>query len=79
MRHKLMYCDERHAVRGTVDPHSSTRVFFCIKTCDVLGPDEKPVHPQDCHSGRGCFCDPTPATGSPPAQWPSALRPPSAT
>ena len=63
MRHKLMYCDERHAVAGTVDATSSTRVFFCIRTCDGLGPDEKPVHPTDCHAGRGCYCSPLPDAG----------------
>ncbi|MGQ0628729.1 MAG: hypothetical protein ACT4PL_11600 [Phycisphaerales bacterium] len=58
LRHKLMYCDERHAVPGLVDANSTTRLFFCIKTCDGLGPDEKPVHPDSCHGSRGCYCSP---------------------
>ena len=67
MRHKLMYCDERHATPGLVDPHSETRVFFCAKTGDGLGPDDKPVHPEDCHGGRGCYCSPLPESTAPPA------------
>jgi hypothetical protein len=55
IRHKLMYCDERHDVPGMVDDPSSTRVFFCVKTQEVLGPDDKPVHPTECTSGRSCY------------------------
>ena len=56
IRHKLMYCDERHATPGLVDDTSDTRVFFCVKTHEVLGPDDKPVHPGVCKSGRACYC-----------------------
>lgn len=56
IRHKLMYCDERHDAPGMVDDSSSTRVFFCIKTQESLGPDGVAVHPEDCREGRGCFC-----------------------
>jgi len=56
IRHKLMYCDSRHDVPGMVDDSSSTRVFFCTKSQEVLGPDGEPVHPETCSSGRPCFC-----------------------
>ncbi len=56
IRHKLMYCDERHSTPGLVDDNSSTRVYFCVKTHEVLGPDDKPVHPAECKAGRGCYC-----------------------
>ncbi len=56
IRHKMMYVDERHDVRGMVDDSSDTRVFFCVKTHDSLGPDGKPVSPTDCSTGRGCYC-----------------------
>lgn len=56
IRHKLMYCDSRHDVPGMVDDTSSTRVFFCVKTQEVLGPDDKPVHPTECKAGRSCYC-----------------------
>ena len=56
IRHKLMYCDDRHATPGLVDDTSSTRVFFCVKTQEVLGPDGQPVHPSDCRPGRACYC-----------------------
>ena len=39
IRHKLMYVDERHATPGLVDDSSDTRVFFCVRTQESLGPD----------------------------------------
>jgi hypothetical protein len=56
IRHKLMYCDERHDAPGMVDDSSDTRVFFCDKTQDALGPDADPVSPTECTPGRSCFC-----------------------
>ena len=56
IRHKLMYCDSRHDVPGMVDDSSSTRVFFCSKSQEVLGPDGVAVHPTDCVPGRRCYC-----------------------
>jgi len=56
MRHKLMYCDSRHDAPGMVDDSSSTRVFLCAKSQEVLGPDGEAVHPDTCDSGRACFC-----------------------
>jgi hypothetical protein len=71
IRHKLMYCDDRHATPGLVDDTSSTRVFFCVKTGDVLGPDDQPVHPTECKAGRACYCHgapqlPSEADAAPP-------------
>jgi hypothetical protein len=59
IRHKLMYSEKSHAVRGMVDDSSDTRVFFCIKTFDGLGPDENPVGPGACSPGRSCYCSGT--------------------
>jgi len=56
LRHKLMYCDERQTTPGLVDDSSDTRVFFCIRTYDSLGPDGKPVSVGDCAKTRGCYC-----------------------
>ena len=56
LRHKLMYCDQRQAAPGMVDDQSDTRVFFCIKTHDPLGPDGQPVSTQDCVPSRKCYC-----------------------
>lgn len=56
MRHKLMYIDERHTQRGLVDFNSDTRVFWCAKTQEVLGPDGLAVGPGDCSNGRSCYC-----------------------
>lgn len=56
LRHKLMYVDERQSTPGMVDDSSDTRVFFCTKTCDSLGPDAEPVGPRDCTASRTCYC-----------------------
>lgn len=56
LRHKLMYVDARQASPGMVDDQSDTRVFFCIRTCDSLGPDSEPVGPRECTESRGCYC-----------------------
>jgi hypothetical protein len=56
IRHKLMYSAKPHAVRGKVDDSSDTRVFFCSRTFEGLGPDDKPVSPTECAAGRSCFC-----------------------
>lgn len=55
LRHKLMYADGRQASPGMVDDSSDTRVYFCSKSQDSLGPDAQPVHPQDCTAARACF------------------------
>jgi hypothetical protein len=56
LRHKLMYGDARQAIRGEVEDSSDTTVFFCIKTFEGLGPDDKPVSPADCTGSRACYC-----------------------
>jgi hypothetical protein len=56
LRHKLMYCDDRHVQRGLVDVNSDTRVFLCAKTQEVLGPDDRPVSVGECSNGRACYC-----------------------
>ncbi len=56
IRHKLMYVDDRHATVGLVDDSSDTRVFFCVKTQESLGPDGQAVSPTDCKNSRSCYC-----------------------
>jgi len=56
LRHKLMYIDERQTQPGVVDDSSDTRVFFCVKTQDTLGPDGEPAAPTQCGSERSCYC-----------------------
>lgn len=55
IRHKMMYCDERHARTGVVDDSSDTRIFVCIKTQESLGPDGEPVAPARCRRSRSCY------------------------
>lgn len=57
LRHKLMYVDQRHAQRGMVDADSDTRVYWCARTQDLLGPDGEPVDATSCgEGGRSCYC-----------------------
>lgn len=69
LRHKMMYCDPRQNIPGLVDASSDTRIYFCTKSQDSLGPDGQPVHPEDCSDGRGCYC-----SGHTPPQ-PAAPKP----
>lgn len=54
LRHKLMYVDDRQKLPGMVDAESSTRIYFCTKTQEQLGPDDQPVNPKACVAGRPC-------------------------
>jgi hypothetical protein len=75
LRHKMMYCDERQATPGLVDTRSDSRVYFCILTCQPLGPDDRPVEPGACASpGRACFrpgagAAPGGGAGTPLSSW----------
>lgn len=68
LRHKMMYCDPRQATPGLVDANSDTRVYFCIKSHESLGPDGRVVHPEDCTSSRTCYCAPSPGVAPAPEQ-----------
>ncbi len=55
IRHKQMYVDERQGVMGMIDDSSDTRIFFCVRTQEALGPDGRAVTPRACASGRSCY------------------------
>ncbi|HWB20556.1 MAG TPA: hypothetical protein VG711_09670 [Phycisphaerales bacterium] len=59
IRHKQMYVDTRHAQPGMVDDSSNTRIFWCNRSQDSLGPDGVPVNPTRCTNERSCFIQPT--------------------
>jgi len=66
VRHKLMYVDPAHATPGMVDDNSESRVYLCVLTQEVLGPDGKLVTPSNCSPGRSCYCGAAkPATETP--------------
>ena len=50
-----MYVDERQAVIGKIDDSSDTRIFFCVRTQEALGPDGRAVSARACASGRSCY------------------------
>ena len=50
-------------VMAEPDPNESTffdaydiGAYWCTSTQHAIGPDGRPVHPNDCKSGRGCCC-----------------------
>ncbi len=55
LRHKMMYCDPRQATPGFVDDSSDTRIYLCMESQEVLGPDGRPVSPKACQHGRSCY------------------------
>ena len=56
MRHKMMFCDDRHAQVGRVDASGEhSHVYYCAKTQDSLGPDNEPVSMVECSPERGCY------------------------
>ncbi len=56
LRHKMMYVDERQQSVGLVDDSSDTRVFWCMRTQDALGPDGDSVDAKSCSPQRSCYC-----------------------
>lgn len=56
LRHKAMYSDEAQGVRGMVDETINHIPFFCLATCDSLGPDNEPAGPTECKPERECYC-----------------------
>lgn len=56
LRHKMMFVDPSQMTPGRVDDGSDTRVFLCLLTQHVLGPDDGQVSAKMCSSeGRPCF------------------------
>lgn len=55
LRHKAMYSDDSQDIRGMVDETIDTIPFFCLQTCESLGPDNESVSPQECRPGRTCY------------------------
>jgi hypothetical protein len=55
LRHKAMYSDEAQDVRGYVDETINHIPFFCLQTCESLGPDNESVGPAECKPGRTCY------------------------
>ena len=37
---------------------SSTAVFWCLRTMETWGLDQRPAHAADCRAGRSCFAAP---------------------
>ena len=46
-------------IASEVDPnvgHSNDRLFWCHKTANCLGPDNKLVDDYECNETRNCYC-----------------------
>ena len=37
---------------------SSTAVFWCLRTMETWGTDQRPAHAAECRQGRACFAAP---------------------
>jgi hypothetical protein len=37
---------------------SSTAVFWCLRTMEMWGTDQRPAHATECRRGRACFAPP---------------------
>jgi hypothetical protein len=37
---------------------SSTAVFWCLRTMETWGLDQRPAHATECRAGRACFAPP---------------------
>lgn len=81
LRHQQMYTDPRYAQRGLVDEGPEHRIYFCIRSHEVLGPDEAPVAPDVCCPGRSCYVRPpcVPGEGGASGQAEAARSPPPST
>ncbi len=54
LRTKTMYLNEE--ARGDADEtgQGCSAAFWCLKTMDAIGPDDRPIGPELCTRGRGC-------------------------
>jgi len=45
---------------------SSTAVYWCLRTMETWGTDQRPAHAADCRHGRSCFAAPDGAADTDP-------------
>lgn len=49
LKAKAMY------TKADVEESDFTSAMWCVRTMTALGPDQRPVDPEACRSGRTCF------------------------
>lgn len=54
LRTRANYIPGLQQSRTDYNPNDYTPCF-CLKTLHVVGPDDRPVSPEDCHQRRACF------------------------
>jgi hypothetical protein len=54
LRTKTMYLNVEYRADAEEPGCGNTAVYWCLKTQQPLGPDDLPVSPEACGSGRRC-------------------------
>lgn len=54
LRTKTMYLNVEWRHEPDEPGCSNSAVFWCLKTMEVLGPDDLPANPDACRAGRAC-------------------------
>jgi hypothetical protein len=55
LRTKTAFGSFRGKLYAWQSGHSTTAVYWCLRTMETVGPDDTFAHPHACLSGRGCF------------------------
>jgi hypothetical protein len=55
LRTKMGFGTLEGALHDWREGASSTAVFWCLRTMETWGTDDRPAHATECRAGRGCF------------------------
>jgi hypothetical protein len=55
LRTKAAYVPGMRADQDYLAESHPTATYWCLRTLEVLGPDDTPVSPEDCKLSRVCF------------------------
>ncbi len=60
LRTKTAFGTFRGGLYSWQSGRSTTAVYWCLRTMETAGPDERFAHPHACREGRACFEPPGP-------------------
>lgn len=55
LRTKAAYVPGMRGDENPLTESHPTATYWCLRTLEVLGPDDLPVAPEECAAGRACF------------------------
>ncbi len=55
LRTKAAYVPGMRSDQDALAESHPTATYWCLRTLEVLGPDDTPVGPEDCIAARRCF------------------------